>query len=223
MDGTVNKFTRATLVLCSLIGSHAQASPIIQNYAFDLTFTHVTFNPCSAAFPGCTHGDPVLPGVRYTGYFGVDAANLLNDGYVNAPFAYFNFTLGSFTWDVNLPNPLSDFRGTDFYNPDTGIGGRDPNRETFLVADGNVQAICCGVYGSGDVPFVDLVGFDRTGNTGASYADAVSSGGSRDWFAGTGTFAVYRVPEPGTLALMLIGLPGIGAVLYRRRARNRRA
>ncbi|HZF15343.1 MAG TPA: PEP-CTERM sorting domain-containing protein [Steroidobacteraceae bacterium] len=211
----MRKFALATLALSSLIGSHVQASPIIQNYAFDLNFTDVMFVPCTGS-PDCVNGDPILPGVRYTGHFGVDSGDLLSDGYVDAPFAYFNLTLGNYTWDLDQPFPLSDLAGTVFFNPDTGIRGRSPNLETFLVSGGSVQTLCCGVYGESDAPFVDLIGFDLFGVT-SPYAGAVSGGGSREYFAAAGAFTVYRVPEPGTLTLMLVGLSGLGAWLSSRR------
>lgn len=199
--------TLALLALAALGAIPARASPIVQNYAFDLNFTDVIFTPCSSSFPGCTHSDPVLANTTYTGYFGVDSSYLVTDGFVDAPFAYFTLTLGGYTWDVNLPDPLSDLTGTVYYNPSTGVGGRAPNLETFVVQNGGVQTICCGVYGSGDVPFVDLI---------SGYAGAATPGGNRDSFQASGTFTVYRVPEPTTWALLLAALGGLAFARLRR-------
>jgi hypothetical protein len=171
----------------------AQAIPV-RTYALNLEIQSCVSGPC---------------GTQYTGYFTVAESALTTDGYMDVGFESFYLAAGPTVWDSLNPYPASDYFGSRGSNPITGIHGFLP--WTLLVEHGEVIGICCGVYGGGDVPFVDLYSWDGSPGFPSSfhtlpYLGIVTGGLPGEGFAGQGTFLIHRVAEPSTFVLSIIGI-----------------
>jgi hypothetical protein len=157
----------------------AHATPISYTLDFNVQFLNWVNDP------------DVQVGKTYPGFFTVDDALLATDG-LNKPgvLSAFFIQMEDVVWDLLSP---SDFRG--FRGPD-GLGSSSPG---FDVLGGEIVNLRGGVYGEADVPFVDFtfIGVPNTFST-------INESGS--W---SGSMNVRRVPEPGTLLLMGIGLLGL--------------
>jgi hypothetical protein len=174
----------------------------------------IQFSSCATLERECGTNDPVSAGVTYHGSFTIDPTVLQTDGYSNAGFQSFFLTLGDFTWD-SLNPATSDYRGSRFYNPATDTGGFGP--WTLLVQNGELAGICCGVFGLSDTPFVDLMSFSRF-ETQPNFVNVNAFGGSQRFnFQAQGSFSFRPVAEPGSLALLSLGVGLLGMMLFKRR------
>lgn len=201
-----------TLAGMALPMSGAFAMPL---KTYDLS---IQFNNCTTLERDCAAGDPVTSGVTYHGSFTIDPTVLQTDGYTNAGFQSFFLTLGDFTWDSLSPAPGSDYAGSRFYNPATDSGGFGP--WTLLVQGGELAGICCGVFGLSDTPFVDLFSFSRFGLP-PNFVSVNAFGGSQRFnFQAQGSFSFKPVAEPGSLALIGLGMGLLGSVMLSRRRRR---
>ena len=187
--------------------------------AYDLFFT-VEYLRTEAGFP--PHDPRVQIGDVYTGSFTVDSALLATDGSnLAGNVSAFSISTEDVTWTMGLQFPLSEFAG--FRGPG-GLGADSPG---FDVAGGQVTNLRGGVYGRGDVPFVDFSVDARPpylpndpactglycGNR-SNYFWTVNQLGA---FGGPMTVAA-PVPEPETYAMSLIGLIGVFVAVQRRKA-----
>ena len=200
-----------------LLAAAAVTLPLSGAYAipvktYDLA---IQFSSCTTLERDCTAGDPVSTGVTYHGSFSIDSTVLQTDGYSNAGFQSFFLTLGDFTWDSL--DPSSDYRGSRFFNPETDAGGFGP--WTLLVQNGELAGICCGVFGMADTPFVDLFSFSRFGAPPNSVNVNAFGGSQRFNFQAQGNFSFRPIAEPGSLALLALGMGLLGSALARRRVR----
>lgn len=213
-----------TIGLCVARIPSALAVPVhIQNYRLD-----VIFNKCVVGVgtpqsdTACALTDPVHAGVTYSGMFSIDATALSTDGYKDVGFESFYFALGATVWDSSRPYPNSDYAGSRFNNPISSAAGFGP--WTLLVQDGELAGICCGVFGEGDFPWMDLYNWGYAGDQGpmafanvAGLMDPRFTGNTRSFFA-QGSFSIHRIPEPSTLMLVSIGF---SMLAFGRRRRTR--
>ena len=189
-----------SMLLITTLAPFADASAMaLRNYDLSIVFTDCV----AAGTRACTAADPVSTGITYHGNFTIDAAALQSDGYNDFGFQSFNLSLGGFTWDSLAPYPRSEYAGSRFFNPQTRNGGFGP--WTLLVEQGELSGICCGVYGSADVPFVDLYSFGPLGAQ-PNVANVLAAGPGRTPFAAQGSFSFRPVTEPGSALLMVSGL-----------------
>lgn len=201
------------LVIASMTPLRSVSAMSIQNYDLSIVFTQCLIEGTRA----CTAADPVSTGVAYHGNFTIDAMALQSEGYQDVGFQSFYLSLGGFTWDSLAPYPQSDYAGSRFYNPQTRSGGFGP--WTLLVEQGELTGICCGVYGSGDVPFVDLYSFAPF-STQLNQASVLAIGPGRIPFSAQGSFSFKPVSEPGSAILVGGGLVllALRGVMRRRRS-----
>jgi hypothetical protein len=208
---------RAAVLLAGLVLPLCESSAtMLRTYDLELTFSE-----CLSGGVACAAGDPVTTGVAYHGSFSVDAAHLATDGFKNVGFDSFFLQLGSFVWDSQNPFPGSDYAGSRFFNPSDNSGGIGP--WTLLVESGEVTGICCGVFGIGDVPFVDLFSWAPFGlpfEPNHVGVNAFEPGGFS--FTAAGTFNIRQIPEPASLALVLVSLLSFGAIRIASRGAGRR-
>jgi hypothetical protein len=181
--------------LIALASLPSQATPI----RYDFTLTVETADACSSPSPlalPCAD-----PGTQFFGSFttSTDVSGLADGLYSLIPLDAWRLEIGDIVWDMNLPYPLSDFGG--FRDP--ALGGINPG---LLVSSGTVTGFLGGVYGSGDVPFVD---FDSV--SGPSRFRAFAGGTGLE-----GRYAIQAVPEPGVFGLLLVSLAAIGMFAFAR-------
>jgi hypothetical protein len=215
-QGERNRMRTRTLLLAAagvlLPLTSALAIPL---KTYDLA---IQFSSCTTLERDCAASDPVSTGVTYHGSFTIDPTVLQTDGFSNAGFQSFLLTLGDFTLDSLSPAPLSDYQGSRFYNPATDSGGFGP--WTLLVQGGELAGICCGVFGSSDTPFVDLMSFSRF-DSPPNYVGVNAFGGSQRFnFQAQGSFSFKPIAEPGSLALLALGASLMGTGLLARRRKR---
>ena len=82
------------------------------------------------------------------------------------------------------------------------------------VRDGEVAGFCCGIYGYGDTIFIDFVTKTDLNPTARNtfYAGDIPSG-----IIASGTYAIFKVPEPDTILLVALTL---AALTWSRSRRN---
>lgn len=134
----------------------------------------------------------------FHGAFTLDDAILATDGLKGpVPMSDFHLDIAGVIWDPNVPSVLRGFRGP-------ALGSVSPQ---FQVTDGQITALNGGPYGSADVPFVD---FFTTNKWGSRDAGGISLNGD---------YNIAMVPEPATMASMLMGLGLMAGIGWIRRSR----
>lgn len=209
------KFLAVVVLLA--VAPITRASPIFYGLEFTAelgsTITCMDISPCI---------ENSAVGNQYFGFFGVDSAVLASDG-INkgADMAFFVIQMEDNIWAYNFPgnNSFVGFRGPRAECPLWCLGAPSPG---FDVVGGEIVRLHGGVFGFQDVPFVD---FSFLGD------DSFSALGHREGGFGLGeqfTFVspvqghmnVFRIPEPGSLVLLGLGL--LGVVTIRRSRTSRR-
>jgi hypothetical protein len=214
----MDKKARLTLLL-SLIAyvSAAHAKPILYSmtlqgsgqivsdtYATDQSGTHLVKTTTENVVGGTYHG-----------LFAIDSSILAADGTQEQgpPLIFFTLQIADDRWSYDLPNnnAFAGFRGPGDFSYEPG----------FNIVNGHLIGMCGGVFGGGDVPFVDFAQCDN-----GSYANIFSAVGD-DVIVPNGTFSfpdliqgtfeIQEVPEPGTLLLAITGFAFFGFGWLRRR------
>lgn len=165
---------------------------VLQNYRLELTVNSVAEQGGSSF--SCDHERSlngfgcVRNGDVYVGRFAIDADLLDLDG-INSSASIYGFHLvfgseGFYSTDSNR-GLLSGFRN----------GSGFANAPGFLIENNQLVDLVGGVYGLGDVPFIDMFGYAGVPrNSFAAYDGR--------YFA-QGLMTIHRVPVPSTLALIL--------------------
>lgn len=202
-------------VLALLLAASAHAIP--QYHSFTLTVAVVTpsaFTPVPASGWGL-FGGTVAAGNTYTGGFSVDDAIMGSDGlHTGVPISDFHLQIGDVVWSQNAA-PNNVYAG--FRDPLIGLAAFAPG---LMVSGGELTDLAGGVYGIGDVPYVDFSGyggvkpnhFIARDLTGVYVSGCLS-------FGKTGCSVV---PEPASWGLLAIGLLSLAAVSRPRRLVQRR-
>jgi hypothetical protein len=198
---------------------------------------HVEFTPTAGYIETTTWGPSgeliarVLEsavGRSYFGSFAVDSDLLLSDGLGKyGELEYFHLQMEWNVWAYNLPtnNSLTGFRGqyADGSCPSGAcLGGASPGLD---VVNGELVGLRGGVYGTGDVPFVDFRGdtFGAMGHTPIQPGQTTSHVGSytqpeSPWIQGT--MKIFRVPEASTVVPFSLGLLPLVLIGFARRQRT---
>lgn len=212
----------AAVMLAALLGAPLTATAIPITY--QIKFTTLTGSVTTSIFP-----DPVAPpvvhvdnaaGNVYFGLFAVDDAILMTDG-LNKPglLDFFFIQMEDNVWGFNVAgnNSFAAFRG-----PTCNISGCvGPPSPGFDVVNGAITNLRGGVFGQLDVPFVDfsLLGSNTFDALGSPFIEPGTTN-RRVGSAGvgiTGTMEIFRVPEPGVLALFGFGLLVLAGMIRRAR------
>ena|SRR5882672_886647 len=186
------------VVVVSLLGIGSMLSSI----AAEATFISYDFVLTVESASNCAPGLPpealpcAKPGDQFFGSFETttDVSGFADGVYPLIPLHSWILQIGDVIWDMLSPYPESVFKG--FRDP--LLGGINPG---LIVAGGTITGFFGGVYGAGDVPFVD---FDYIAGPGRFSA---LSGVRLD-----GTYVVHAVPEPVTSGLLIIGLAVLAIV-----------
>lgn len=189
------------LALAVLITSSAQGAMIRYELTFDV----------EQVYQGL--GDPAIQsffvGDRFHGSLLVDDGILASDGPSNAGMPrHLRITMGDTVWAQDFSSDLTGLRGPCYNQalactPEQGaIWGLGSDYLGFEVLNGIVVGLWGGVYGVGDFPFVDFNGT----RFGATPYRLLADGISFDMEGLMGSMTIRRVPLPGTLALMGLGL-----------------
>jgi hypothetical protein len=185
-------------VLAIALPPSGEAVPVSYEIQFVVDSVSGETDPgdCSTGSPNGPGGFNCSIGVgdTYFGEFTIDDALLGNDGENLAGFVFsFFIEIAGIVWDYLLPYPDSAFYG--FRGPD-GLGSESPG---FDVQGGEVVNLRGGVYGSGDVPYVDFYPYGGFGDP-----HRFAAGDGRTW--AYGAMLIARIPEPPTWLLVMIAL-----------------
>jgi hypothetical protein len=200
----------AKLVTCFVLSLTCQvthASWLSYGLRFEIedgtVFSRSAYDPESEPHYTVTESD--AGGNVYYGAFAIDSAILETDG-LGKPgdLGFFVIKMEDNIWGYNFPinNSFRGFRGPIPDCPSSAcLGALSPG---FDVVDGEITSLRGGVFGSGDVPFVD---FGYSGpNTFGAHGLGVSLFHPTSWLVGSGHMDVFRVSEPGSLALLSFAL-----------------
>ena len=206
----------ALLAASFLLPATADAIPVSYQMVFKVDYIDAT-----ASIPPAPQ---IAIGNQYYGSFTVDDGLLATDG-ANQAGTVFDFLvqIENVSWDFANPNPGSAFSG--FRGPG-GLGSGSPG---FDVLNGEIVNLRGGVFGSGDVPFVDFstdlrlpfvedpacAGTAYCGNAANSFFTLNSNGG----FGGSMRVA-RAIPEPSAPMLATLGLLAFASASLLRRRRK---
>jgi hypothetical protein len=224
----------ATIALVFLVAlvigvQSAEAAPL--TYTMTLTPDSVTCpvipNPPFFPLPGpCPPGTTVADGIHppptvgqaYVGSFTLQDGSVLATDGKNLPavLTAFRLQLGDQVWDAFHPglpgNVFTGFRGPVPGNPECPggtpifcLGAPSPG---FDVTNGEITGLFGGVFGLGDVPFVDFEGMTNSpGHFLALPAFNVTVEGAMD---------IRRVAAPSALVLLGVGLASLASLRRRK-------
>lgn len=199
--------TVKTLVLMAVFAAplSAHAVPILHSLTFQVD--HVV------------DADPrIAVGNVYHGLFSVDSSILAADGLNRGGnLGFLQVQIENFFWCYNVACPTNLFRG--FRGPD-GLGSASPG---FDILNGQIVNVRGGVFGSADFPFIDFSSniLDPSPTPGCTGAYCGNS--SNAFFTNNplgrfgGSMSVARISEPGTIALLSLGLVCLAVVRFRKR------
>lgn len=185
----------------------ACASPAwseLVSYDLILTIDEIQqLSDCRSGLPdgfGCLQA-----GMSFRGSFAVDSTILATDG-INSTAAIYDFSLpfGSLVYSTGADNTA--LRG--FRNP--VLGAAAPG---FVIEAGEVVDLVGGVYGSGDVPFIDMF------TPGFLERNHFRAYDGRTFALGTLSVSA-PVPTPDTVAIYAMGLGLLGFAIRRRAAQR---
>jgi len=189
-------------VVLLLISMSAQATPL--RYDFVLTVSRAETDELCPFSLGADFGCDIKAGDQFFGSFqtSADLSSLADGIYPSIVLDSWVLQIGDVLWDMNLPDPQSNFLG--FRDP--ALGGINPG---LIVSGGAITGFFGGVYGGGDAPYLD---FDFTAGPGRF-------DGLDDLYGTylTGTYSIHAVSEPTSLLMFIVGL---GLVLGTQRKRK---
>ncbi|MGZ4958913.1 MAG: hypothetical protein ACXV7J_06655 [Methylomonas sp.] len=139
---------------------------------------------------------------RFNGSFSIDDSVLLQSGLsTGIPVFDFYLSFGNLVYsqDPSKNTALIGFRGLSLNSPGPGI----------IVENGRIVDLAGGIYGLGDVPYIDFSFYGAQKNRFSAF-DGQSSI--------TGELTLSQVSEPGILPLLMMGLLGFMATLSDKRS-----
>ena len=204
----MSPITKALAAIAIMVGSvlagAAQAASQTTAYNITLTIDRIEqYSTCNNALSGYYSFGCLSVGDSFTGSFSVDSAILSTDG-VNNTAGIFDFFLpfGRSLYATGPENiTLAGFRNGSGFASAPG----------FLIQGGQVVDLVGGVYGSADIPFIDMYNnLSVPRNSFLAYDGRTAAYGSLTVAA--------AVPEPETYAMMALGLGAVGWAARRRKA-----
>lgn len=166
--------------------------------------------------PSETFTSPPAIGSTYFANISIDDSILASDGVDKAGKVLgFHAQIGDSVWDPSLPQTfLTDFQG--FRGPCYGplsctpakwaVWGLASEYLGFDVVGGEITRVYGGVYGQGDIPFIDFLATGRWGSNSWFQWQGVGEPEPSYWLVGLqGNLSVTQVPEPMTPLLLALG------------------
>ena len=99
------------------------------------------------------------------------------------------------------------------------MGGFGP--WTLHVTNGQLDGICCGVYGAWDVPFIDLYSWSVPGgNFPQNFFNVNAASFGAFSFKGQGAFSIHAIPEPNLPLSVLTLLVFVSLIVLTPRLRR---
>ncbi len=210
-----------TLIALIVTSPIAAAIPILYGVEFKVESGNVVTQAFDEAGNFSTTTRNAV-GNEYFGAFAVDSDVLQSDGIGKTGTLYFLFIkMEDNAWAYNFPgnNSLTGIIGPN------GAWCQEPRplcrgaaAPGFDVMNGEVIDLRGGVYGAGDIPFVNFsIRPDEHHQFGAWGDPSSASSGNglpgqsfSVLVGGRGAMRVFRVPEPDAIGLLLLGLVGLG-------------
>jgi hypothetical protein len=221
---------RYVLALLLLLCTQVHAIPI----TYRVTFTVDTIGTSTPGQPVPIVVDQPHIGSQYFATFVTDDSILAADGVRSGVPLGFHAQIGSSEWDPNLPIrpaflPVIGSLPGGLINDFAGFRGPCPPSPFFCLSSPTIgfnvlnhtaMGLLGGVYGSADPPFIDFLG-DRFAADPLFFSGTMMIGTeTRLLFAEIGlggTLALQVIPEPGSLALALVGIILVSASRFRSR------
>lgn len=216
----------AALALAALLAAPLTATAIPITYQIKFTVLSGTTTTAIFPYPSGPTGNVVedATGNVYFGRFAVDDEVLVTDG-IGKPgnVDFFYIEMEDNIWGYNLAgdNSFRGFRGPIPGNPFCMMTMACLNAPSpgFDVVNGVITNLRGGVFGDADVPFVDFsahgpnnfiaLGATRSTDPGTSFTRV----GGREPVVGT--MEIFRVPEPGAIYLLMLGLSIVAGAIRR--------
>lgn len=151
-----------------------------------------------------------LVGAVYGGVFAVGPELLVMTG-TNLPGALERFTLriASIEWDMSRPDQIGPSSDDSFFAGFRGPGGLGAGSPGFDVAGGVITGLRGGVYGLGDIPFIDFFGDRFSAYDGDTRVN--------------GSLAVAPLPAPPSVWVVVVGAASLVGLGRSRRGAMRRS